>query len=70
MFLVVDEPEKQDFSLKKSKFQQILGNMFRAEFLSFSVSFDCWSAKKSESLRKFYVSANQIPESAEIGALT
>jgi hypothetical protein len=31
MFLVVNEPEEQEFSLKKSKFQQILGNMFRAE---------------------------------------
>jgi hypothetical protein len=66
MFLVVNEPEEQEFSLKKSKFQHILGNMLRAEFSSFSVSFDCWPAKKSESLRKFYASANQIPESAEI----
>jgi hypothetical protein len=107
IFLVVNEPEEQEFSLKKSKFHQIMGSgwrlhrifsnlkkklagqqsklteklensainmfprtqnqlkfgffkenscssgsfttrhMFRAEFTSFSVSFDCWSAKKS-----------------------
>jgi hypothetical protein len=40
--------------------------MFRAEFLSFSVSFDCWPVKKSGNWRKFHASANQIPESAEI----
>jgi hypothetical protein len=28
MFLVVNDPEEQEFSLKKSKFQQILENMF------------------------------------------
>jgi hypothetical protein len=123
MFLVVNEPEEQEFSLQKSKFQQILGsgwrlhgiffsfqiflagqqskltkktrklswnlfsvgerarragifpekknqqilgNMFIAEFSSVSDSFDCWPSKKSECLRKFYRSANQIPESAEI----
>jgi hypothetical protein len=66
MFLVVNEPEDQEYSLEKSKLQQILGNMFRAEFSSFSVSFVCWPAKKFESLRKFYASAIQIPESAEI----
>jgi hypothetical protein len=26
MFLVVNEPEEQEFSLKKSKFQKILGS--------------------------------------------
>jgi hypothetical protein len=42
-------------------------NMFRAEFLCFSISFEFWPAKKSESFRKLYASANQIPsESAEI----
>jgi hypothetical protein len=30
--LVVNELEEQEFSLKKSKFQQILRNMFRANF--------------------------------------
>jgi hypothetical protein len=48
MFLVVNEPEEQEFSLKKSKFQQIPGNMFRAEFSSFSVSCDCSPVKKSK----------------------
>jgi hypothetical protein len=40
--------------------------MFRTEFSSFSVSFDCSPAKKSRNWRKFHASANQIPESAEI----
>jgi hypothetical protein len=40
--------------------------MFRAEFSNYSVGFDCWLAKKTENWRKFYASANQIPESAEI----
>jgi hypothetical protein len=29
MFLVVNEPEEQEFSLKKSKFQEILGYDWR-----------------------------------------
>jgi hypothetical protein len=29
MFLVVNDPEQQEFSLKKSKFQQILGSGWR-----------------------------------------
>jgi hypothetical protein len=29
MFLVVNKPEEQEFSLKKSKFQQILGSGLR-----------------------------------------
>jgi hypothetical protein len=68
MFLVVNEPEEQEFSLKKkSKFQQILGNMFRAEFLNFSVIvLIVGQPKKSGKWRKFHGSANQIPESAEI----
>jgi hypothetical protein len=67
MFLVVNEPEKRaEISLKKSKFQQILGNMFRAEFSSFSVSSDCWPDKKTGNWRKLDASANQIPESAEV----
>jgi hypothetical protein len=50
MFLVENEPEKQEFSLKKkkSKLQQFPGNMFRAEFQSFSVSCDYPPGKKSK----------------------
>jgi hypothetical protein len=39
MFLVANEPEEQEFSLKKSKFQQILGTGWRLHgiFPSFQI---------------------------------
>jgi hypothetical protein len=41
MFLVVNEPEEKEFSLKKSKFQQILGSGWRLHeiFTSFQILF-------------------------------
>jgi hypothetical protein len=47
MILVVNESEEQEVSLKKSKFQQILGSGW-----PFSVSFDCLPTNKVQKLKK------------------
>jgi hypothetical protein len=68
MFLVVNEAEEQKFIFKKSKFQQILGNMFSLELSVrvFPLVLIVGQSKKSGNWRKFHASANQISESAEI----
>jgi hypothetical protein len=65
MFLVVNEPEEQEFFLKKSKFQQILGSGWRLHgiFSSFQKFLAGQQTKLTEKLEKLQ---SCFPESAEI----
>jgi hypothetical protein len=57
MFLVVNEPEEQEFSLQKSKFQQILGSGWRLHriFFSFQIFLAGQQSKLTEKLKNLAI---------------